>query len=1223
MPEDPAARAQPDTPAQRPHLVVGLGASAGGIQALRTFFSSVPVGSGAAYVVILHLSPEHDSRLPEVLQASTSMPVVRVSETQPLEPNHVYVISPKMSLRMADGLLTAAEWVSPDERRAPVDIFFRALAEALGPRAVGIVLSGTGADGSSGIRRLREYGGLTIAQEPGEAEHDDMPRSAIAGGLIDYVLPIGEMPRRIAAYAPMAGDGGAPEEDLDSLRDGVREILAILRTRTGHDFSQYKTGTLVRRIERRRHLHDLADLPAYAQFLRSHPDEAGALLQELLISVTNFFRDSAAFDVLESKIVPRMLDVETQRHVRAWVAGCATGEEAYSIAMLLAEAAERHGDPPTIQVFGTDLNARAVASAREAFYTAAEVVDVSPERLRRFFNREAGGYRVRRDLREVVLFAQHNVLRDPPFSHLDLVCCRNLLIYLQRPAQDRVIETFHFALRPGRYLMVGGSESLQADTDLFVSVDKQARIFESRLSTTSRVGQPALALPPRPLPPPSLRGDADKAPSERVSAAHRHLHLLEQVAPPSVVVTEDHHILHTSETAARYLRMGGGEPTRDLLRLVSPQLQGDLRTALYQANRERTTVVARRVPWEDGEGPRLLDIEVRPVLREQDPGRGFFVVLFEEVSSGDASARQPAPREARDTTDESAGHVEQALLRLKGQLRTTIDQYETQVEEAKASNEELQAVNEELRSSAEELETSTEELQSVNEELTTVNQELKIKIDELGARNNDFQNLINSTDIGTLFLDRRFRVKFATPRVRDVFNLLPGDVGRPLSDVTNTLIDDDLYEDIRQVADRLQPVEREIRSRGGQCYLLRILPYRTTDDRIEGTVLTFQDITTRKRAESDVRASEERLRLLIDSVRDYAIFTMEPDGRIASWNSGAQRMFGYAGEEAIGQPVAVLFTPEDREAGVPGVELHRAAREGRAEDARWHLRKDGNRLYCSGVTTPLGDSEAKGFAKIARDLTDSRQAQSALEQAHEMLDARVQERTAELEAEMRVRAAAEMRATDLVRALVATQEDERARVARDLHDQVGQQLTGLRLSLERLQDYCRPDEQAIGEVARALSIAHEIDAELDFLAWELRPAALDDLGLVAAVSRFLQTWSDHVGIKVEFRQARMESYRLDRETETTLYRIVQEALNNVTKHAHASRVDVILELRDTAVVLVVEDDGVGFDTEAPDPGLGLPGMRERAALVGAELHIESTPGQGTTVFVRQSAARAH
>ena len=1229
MPEPPdqtqpqiAAQPVPLHSSQDGFLVVGLGASAGGIKALQEFFSNTPPHSGAAYVVILHLSPEHESRLSEVLQAVTEMPVLRVTQGTRIETDHIYVISPNTSLRIADDMLSVSDVLRTEERRAPVDIFFRTLAETHGSRAVAVILSGTGPNGSNGLKQVKEYGGLAIAQEPGECEHEDMPRNAIATGLVDYVLSVGDIPARIQTYRRQreSTPGAVHALDTEIVQASLRDILTLVRLRTGQDFSHYKTATVLRRIERRQNLHELPDIVAYARFLREHPDECVALLKELLISVTHFFRDPEAFLALERNIVPRLFQgKQVQDQVRVWVAGCATGEEAYSVAMLLAEAAGRAVDEPGIQVFATDLDALAIADAREAFYTDSDVADVSPERLRRFFVRDAGGYRVRRELRELVLFAHHNVLKDPPFSHLDLVCCRNLLIYLTRSSQERLLETFHFALKPGGFLFLGTSESTDGAGDMFAVVDKAAHIYESRLISARPlppVPERALVVDRNPPRPQEFRPPV--GPIERISAADLHQQLLEQYAPPSLVVTEDHQVVHVSNRAGRYLHVAGGEVSRDLLRLARPELRVELRTALFEAGRSRNSVEVRGIKLSGDGHARTVNLTVRPVLRETDPARGFFLVLFEEPdTNAQAEPAEPPIQLTSAERPEAAQALEEELLRVKAQLRATVDQYETQGEEAKASNEELQAVNEELRSAAEELETSKEELQSVNEELTTVNQELKIKIDELGLTNNDFQNLINSTDIGTIFLDRSLRVKLSTPRARDVFNLLPTDTGRPLSDITSRLAYERLHQDVEQVLDHLQTIDREVQTRQGQWYLMRILPYRTTDERIEGVVMTFQDITARRRAESAVRDSEERLRLLIDSVKDYAIFTLTRDGTIDSWNQGAQRLFGYSEEEILGRRVDLLFTAEDQQAGVPRNELARARETGRADAERWHVRKNGTRLYCAGVTTTLGEAENSGFAKIARDLTSSREADMALQRAHLELEDRIRTRTHDLEVEISERTSAERRIGGLLRQLVTAQEDERARVARDIHDHVGQQLTALRLSLERHEQACRSRGDGQDDLTKAQALVREIDAALDFLAWELRPAALDDLGLAAALSRYLQAWSEHHQIQAEFRSRGLDQTRLGPDVETAFYRVAQEALNNVAKHAHASRVDVILERREGSAVLVIEDDGIGFDPASDGTkGLGLIGMRERAGLIGGTFQVESAAGKGTTIFMR-------
>jgi two-component system, chemotaxis family, CheB/CheR fusion protein len=1188
--------------------VVGIGASAGGVAALRRFFSQVRPETSAAYAVILHLSPDYESTLASVLQATTHLPVTQVRGRVTIEPNHVYVIPPNANLTVHDGSLVATEVMTREERRAPVDVFFRTLGESHEDNAVCVVLSGTGADGSSGLKRIKECGGLVIAQDPEEAEYADMPRNAIATGLVDYVLPVSDISGRILEYYtqlretaranPIAGP-------IETEPDALHDLLSILRAQTGHDFSDYKAATIQRRVERRMALQGLATLADYAAFIRDHPPEAALLVRELLISVTNFFRDPKAWELLEQRVIAPLIQAKrTGDQVRTWVAGCATGEEAYSLAMILAEHAWRSADSPTLHVFATDLDGRAIASAREGFYTDAEVADVSPERLRRFFHREPGGYRVRRELREVVLFAQHNLLSDPPFAHLDLLTCRNLLIYLNRSIQERMLQVFHFALRPGGRLFLGTSESPGVGGSLFAPLGRETQIYESRPAS----GQRGLALSGIERPPPAGPRSVAQAAAKAVAPIDVHHRLLEQYAPPSIVVTDAHVVVHVSQRAGQFLHVGRGEPSRDVMALVHPGIRTDLRAALHHAARERSTVRVPGVRVTTDQGDKEITLTVKPVFAEDDVTRGFFLILFDD-SPAVADGGTPAvliPRAAAGSRQ-----ADDELEQVRGQLSATIEQYELQGEEARASAEELQAANEELRSSAEELETSKEELQSVNEELTTVNEELRLKVDELRLTNNDFQNYINATSIPTIFLDRSLRVKFTTARAQEIFNLMPSDIGRRLSDITTNLTDGSILEDASRVLERLQTVEREVSTRDGRAHLMRILPYRTIDDRIEGIVVTFIDVTSLRQAEAHVLTSDERLRLLIESAVDYAIFTMDDEGRIDSWNPGAQRLFGYGSEEIVGRSVAVLFTAEDRGAGIPDAELVRARAEGRTLDERFHRRKDGTLFFVGGVTIRLGDRPSLGFAKIARDLTSHRLTADALVRAQADLEDRVAQRTLELQQE-------QARVRGLLARLVTAQEDERARIARDLHDQLGQQLTALRLTLERAQQHSALDDAA-QEVDRALALTAALNSEVDFLAWELRPSVLDDLGLAAALPRFVQHWSRHYGIEAEFRIAGFSSRHVSKEREVAYYRIAQEALNNVLKHAHASRVDVVLESRDGVVTLVVADDGVGFDQsdrQASQRGAGLIGMRERAALVGASLDIESTPGEGLTIYLR-------
>jgi two-component system, chemotaxis family, CheB/CheR fusion protein len=1213
---DPISDMTPAPPgAAAPQLVVGLGASAGGIQALSDFFARMSTEEPFAYVVVLHLSPDYESRLAEVLQARTRLPVTQVRGDVVLEQRHVYVIPPNENLQIADGRLTLSPMTRVEHRKAPVDLFFRSLAEEHGSAAVAIVLSGTGHDGSSGLKRVKEHGGLTIAQTPEDAEYGDMPGAAIATGVVDYVVPVAEIPERIVRYhhrlSQLASDTDGAREGEDA--GALRELMRLVRVRTGHDFGNYKLATVRRRVERRISVRGVDSVADYVRLLRDHPEEALALMKELLISVTEFFRDPTAFAALEHTIIPRLFEGRSSMdQVRVWTAGCATGEEAYSIGMLLLEAAAGRMDPPSVQVFATDLDEAAIGVARDGQYSEADVVDVSPERLQRFFQRDKRGYRVRRELRDIVLFAHHNVIQDPPFSHLDLVACRNLLIYLNRSVQERVLETFHFALRPGGHLFLGGSEIPDGSRDVFAAADKDAHIFQSR-SIASRMPLPTIESHASEIAMPSLLRPLERRLAERISAGELHFRLLEQFAPPSLIVTEEHTVVHMSEHVGKFLVVGGGEPSRNLFKLTHPDLRTDVRNALYAAaeSLRPVRVDAARMTGRDGDV--VVSMTVKPALSDNAPRRGYFLIEFDEHA---ATPALPARLHLASSDVSALVPLDEELVRMRDQLRATIEQYETQVEEGKAANEELQAMNEELRSAAEELETSKEELESVNEELTTVNQELKIKIDELALRNNDFSNLIQASELGAIFLDRELRVKLSTSRVQEVFSLLPSDAGRKLSDITTRLLYPALHDNVAQVLQQLHTIEREVPTADGHWYFVRIVPYRTMDDRIEGVALTFQDITGRRAAEQRVRRREERLQLVVESAVDYAIFTITDEGTIDSWNSGAERVFGYQPAEIAGRNVDILFTPEDRAAGAPERELETARSDGRAEDERWHLRKDGSRFYSSGVTTSLG--KGQGFAKIARDLTVQWETEAALQEVRSGLEERVQVRTAELESEVARRGEAQLRVTTLLRKVVTAQEEERTRIARDLHDQLGQQLTALRLSLQRHRDRCTASS-AQEEIDRALAIAGELDSAVDFLAFELRPSALDHLGLAATLTRFSSDWSTHSGVAAQFRAQAYRNGMLSPEAEIVFYRIAQEALNNVLKHAHAARVDILLEAREDSVVMLIEDDGIGFDPadrQVLERGIGLAGMRERAALIGAALEIESGAGKGTTIFVR-------
>jgi PAS domain S-box-containing protein len=1871
-----------EQPPRLPFPVVGVGASAGGLEAVGEFLAAMPPDAGLAFVLVQHLPPDGSSMLAELLGRRTAMPVRQIEDGVAVEPNRVYVIRPGHVLALRDGRLRLGpELGGPRHANRPVDDFFKSLAEEQRERAVCVVMSGMGSNGTAGAQAVKAVGGLCIAQDPESAQFPSMPRHLIAAGYADFVLRPADMPEALVAYARDPYARGGREADAGEVlrRDGqhLREILAVLRTRTRQDFSGYKKPTLLRRVQRRMGLTRAAGVGEYARLLRQSPTEVAALADDLLIHVTGFFRDPDAWAALREKVVvPLVAARESGGAIRGWVTACSSGEEAYSLAMLLIEEVEQSGKLLDVKVFATDLAERSLAHARAGVYPGGIESEIPPDRLKRFFAPEGEMYRVRADLRDRVVFAPQNVLQDPPFSRLDVASCRNLLIYLEPEVQQRVLRLLHFGLREGGALFLGTAETVAGADDLFEPIDKKVRIFR-RVGPT-RHGAVDFPLPhalhagdevpaagaPRPRraagPPPSLGQLTQKA-------------LLEAHTPPAVTVDRDGRVVYYHGDTRPFLQQLSGEPTRDLLLLAREGVRGAVRAALQRAAGGGRAVVTDG--WADLDGGRRVRVAVVASPIAPDPAADeraapdYFVVSFED--RGELPAPSAVPEPGTETADE--------LRRLRNELQSTIEELQTSNEELKASHEEVTSVNEELQSANEELETSKEEMQSLNEELTTVNAQLRAKMEEHQAASSDLSSLLTSTDIAVLFLDTGFRIRRYTPAFRDLVDLIAADVGRPLAALARKFDDPHLDADARAVLERLVPVEREVTATGGdRHYLRRVLPYRTTDNRIDGVVVTFVDITGRKtaeralaaekeyaesivetlhepllvlhpdltvkgvnpafythfrvdpadtvgrkvyhlgngqwdipalrtlledvlpknsvfsdytvvhefegigrrvmlvngrrldhvqlillgvrdvtelrraeevlrageqrqayllalsdalrhladpaevlsaavrmlgehlkasrvgyakdlgdgervavtrnytdgvpgiegtyryadygppmlaamragrtvvrpnipadplipdaekaahaalqlastvnvplvkggelaaimfahqsaprawtpaevalieetaertwaaveraqaeasvraseerlrlsltaartgiwtwdvdrddhtrdanlnrllgldqgettdpseqffarvhpddraavraafaaaaarggsftlefrvvlpggsvrwlrdqgdvvrrdggrrlagacvditdvkeaqdalraseeryralvesqaemvaqfrpdgtllfvneayarafgttpreltgksfwdlipaeqhagvkarmdgltpaapqaqienvviaaggprwtlwtnralafdavgrmtvaqsagvditdrkraeaalreseqryraiaanlpsgaafvispdlryqladgealraagfvpadfegrtaaeavgpglageyepyyrralagepfrlehashgrhfithgvplrdaggavtaalavsyditdrvRAEEAVRAGEERLRLILASATDYAIFTLAPDRTVTDWSPGAAAVFGYTPGEAVGRSGDVIFTPEDRAAGAPAAEAETARREGRAADERWHVRKGGGRFFASGVLTPLGGGE-RGFVKVLRDLTDRKRTEDELRAARAQLEARVAERTAELASALDSLETEMARRTELARRLATAQEDERRRVARDLHDTVGQTLTGLSLAA------------AGGRAEQVRELSGVLARELHEVAVRLRPTVLDDVGLEAAVRVLAEEWSRRTRVAVEVQAVGLDGGRLPAEVETVLYRVVQEALTNVAKHAGATRVSVVVGTRDAEAVAVVEDDGVGFDPDAvANPaagrpgGLGLAGMRERLALVGGAVEIESAPGHETTIIAR-------
>jgi two-component system CheB/CheR fusion protein len=815
--------------------VVGIGASAGGIDALRQLFTALPSDLGVAYVVVVHLAPDYESELAAILGRSTPMSVVEVKDHQHLDlsPNCVYVIAPDRKLEITDDTVAAASFKDLRERRATIDVFFRSLAEKHAD-GFAVVLSGGGSDGALGARAVKDAGGVVLVQAPQEAAHEAMPRSVIAADVADVVLPVKELAARLVELVSARRElGQVLNVQTEAIAQGAeaafRRIFELVRARTGHDFSGYKRPTIVRRLGRRMQLNHCANFDGYLTLLRENPDELRSLLDDLLISVTAFFRDPEVWEALRVEVVAPLVEAATaDEPLRVWVPACATGEEVYTLAILFHEELSRRESARELVVFASDVDQSALATAREGCYPLAIAADVSEARLARYFRAEGDHYRVASEIRDSVVFAAHNVLRDPPFSKLHLISCRNLLIYLNRELQQQVQHVFRYALRDDGYLLIGISEA--GDPELFEPVDKQRRIFRAS-GPLARLSQ----LPEMQQVSPAVERVRERALRVRRSAAELHVKTLERFAPPSALVDEHWNIEHLSETAGRFLQPRGGPPAHTLMDLVRPELVDELRTALHRAFESNGACLSAFVPVRFNGTRKLVGALVHPRPGFEGRTQRALVTFLE---AGDAGQAEPIV-ERKEATEALVLDLREKLRVAEQRLETLRQEHALAYEHLRAANEELQSLNEEYRSTTEELETSKEERQSVNEELQTVNIELKLKLEEVSRANNDLENFMAATDIPMLFLDRDLRIKRYTAALQQIFAVRKHDQGRPISDLTHNLIYDDLVKDANQVLSDLVPVQRQITSRDGGAMTVRIRPYRTTEDKTDGVVLTF------------------------------------------------------------------------------------------------------------------------------------------------------------------------------------------------------------------------------------------------------------------------------------------------------------------------------------------------------------------------------------------------
>jgi two-component system CheB/CheR fusion protein len=1299
-PESTAATPEPESPEPR-FPVVGVGASAGGLESLTALLRALPERPGFALVIIQHLDPAHPSSLAELLGREAKFPVTQVAENTPVEANRAYVIPPTADLVLQNEILKMIPRGDGRGPHFPIDIFFRSLADERTDQAVGVLLSGNGTDGTLGAKAIRGVGGSTFAQDA-TAKFDGMPRSAVEAGYVDAVLPPTEIAAALLRIAlKVEGSAEPPPSDAEALRS----LLARVRNVTGVDFAAYKIGTVTRRVQRRMTIHKLERLSDYARYVEDNPVETRLLFEDMLIHVTSFFRDPETFEALRNEVFPGFLvDRPTDSPIRVWVPGCSTGEEVYSLAIALLEFLGDRGMPP-IKLFGTDLSEPAIETARAGRYPGSIVADVSPSRLRRFFIPADGGYQINKMVRDLCVFARHDVTHDPPFSNMDLVSCRNVLIYLSPEAQKRVLPIFHYALKPTGRLLLGASETVSLVSELFAPLNLQRRIYSRKhvatralldfASPEATLGR-SFQIGPRPN---TAKSSDVVQEADRLVLAHH--------APPGVVVNEHLDVMQFRGDTQPYLELAPGIASLGLLRLARSGLQLPLRTILDEAKHANGLVRRLDVRYEIGGEARLVHLTVSPFTLPPGDQR-YFLILFEDAVSPLPSISSGSSANGSDTFAGSGEleQLKQELLTTRSSMQSIIEQLEAHNEELQAANEEVVSTNEELRSTNEELQTAKEELQATNEELGTVNDELGHQNRVVTALSDDLENLLGSAQIPIMMLGRDHRIRRFTRSAARLFNLIPADVGRPLEDMKSQLDIVDLDRLINEVLDTMTAKERELRDREGKWYLLTIRPTRTQDKQLDGVVLTFvdidalkrmeqvittardfslsvieagrhpalildsslrvvsanpafyktfqvtrgvtesrplaelgdrqwnipelhqalssilpktgvlenfefthdfptigrrtvllnarrmvwpatgesdyillaiEDITEFRRAEAAVQEREASLRAILNTASD-AIITIDEQGRIQSANPATERMFGYTAAELVGQDVNLImpsafriqpdqtFVP-DREFGSQGTGV------GREVQAR---RKDGT-TFAIDLAVSEASRGSRWFTGIIRDITFRKQ---------------------------------------LEREVLESSAEEERRIGRELHDGIGQELTGLSLITDALSQRLRTTSPAERELAEKLLTG--LQRVQDHVRGLCRDLVLDDVdseGLRVALQNLALRTQEQASIDCTF--ACSESVAVSNPAVGRhLYRIAQEAVHNALRHGHAQRIRIGLSLEQNELRLRIEDDGRGISggsASAKGTGLGIATMRYRANMIGGTLRVE--PGQECGVVV--------
>jgi len=1196
----PGSETAPESPAAaRPFAIVGVGASAGGLEAFTKLIENLPTDTGMGFVLVQHMAPRSHSMLPEILAKVTRMPVTEVVEGTHVEPNRIYVTPPALLMTLEEGVLHLAIRAEPRGVTRPIDIFLRSLAQDLGSRAIGVILSGTASDGVLGLQAIKAEGGVTFAQDVESAKYPGMPESAIAAGVVNFVLPPEKIARKLASlgHHPLVLAPHLAKEAEPPLEEGAfNQILMMLKAGTGLDFTHYKHSTIKRRLHRRMMLQHVEEIEDYVKYLRQHPDEVKNLYEDILINVTSFFREPESFESLQKIVFPEILRNRAEDEpIRIWVPGCASGEEAYSLAISLLEFLGDMASNVQIQIFATDVEEGVIDQARLGIYPESIATDVSAYRLRRFFSKVAGGYQVSKTIRSMCVFAKQNLTKDPPFSRLDLISCRNVLIYFGAVLQKKVIPIFHFALKPGGFLLLGKSEALSAFPEYFTLVDKKLKVFQKK---TVAVPYPVLH------PFPGVRGGGGqdkvevKPPGEMVSLVDLQQEtdriVLSRFAPAGVVIDAHLNIIQFRGHTGRFLEPSPGEASLNLLKMTRQSMAVELRAAVYAALKSNTPVRREGLRLRLNGALRVVNLEVCP-LRPATALDRYFLVIFEDATL----PVEPVPKGKEPRGKSSAGgrtiaELESELAANKEYLQAVIEEQETSVEELESANEELMSANEELQSINEEMETSKEELQSANEELATLNEELGNRNQELFQANNDLNNLLTVVQIAIVILGPDLRIRRFNPAAQEMLSLIPTDLGRPLGDIRLKVEVPNLEAIIKDVLSTLTVQELEVQDRDGRWVSLRLRPYRTSDNKIDGVVLAVVEVDLMKRSSlEEARQARDYALAIVATIREPLV-VLDHKLRVVSANDAYYRFFKVSHEDTEGH----YFY----EVGHGQWNIHRLRQLlGKVLEANQQFQdfemvqkfpEVGRRTFLLNCRLlPLGGPAHDLVLLAIEDITERREADEVLRES-------------------------EARLRNLARQLLDHQEAERRELSRELQESLAQGIAAAKLQLRTFEEKLPGGDGALRQDYRqALGELDQIVEKLRRRAAELSPQMLADLGLAGSLKALAESCGMECDLHLED-LGRVFSM----EEQVSIYRIFQEALSNACQHAQATRVTLTGKKGDGQAEFLVEDNGQGFevghldDLEAGRRGIGLDSMAERVKALGGTFKLESQVGAGTRVF---------